>query len=141
MSQHAIPFHLALPVDDLEAAREFYLGLMGLSSGREDARWIDLDFFGHQVTLHLCETSQSTASNPVDGDNVPVRHFGAILPPEQWQVLARRFQEAGVTFVIEPRTRFAGQPGEQSTMFLLDPAGNALEFKSFADNSKIFARQ
>lgn len=135
------PFHLALPVGELDATRRFYTETLGCATGREDARWLDLDFFGHQVTLHLAETADGAApANAVDGDNVPVRHFGIILPPAQWQSLAERLQEAGCQFIIEPRTRFAGQPGEQSTMFVRDPSGNALEFKSFADNARIFAR-
>lgn len=135
------PFHLALPVSDLVLARRFYVDLLGCGIGREDERWIDLDFFGHQVTLHLAEGRQEIAANAVDGDQVPVRHFGVILAPSDWQALAERLQSAGVRFLIEPRVRFRGQPGEQSTMFLEDPGGNALEFKSFADPERIFARE
>lgn len=134
------PFHLAVPVDDLELARRFYVERLGCATGREDVRWLDLDFFGHQVTLHLAETSAEEADNAVDGDRVPVRHFGVILAPGEWQALADRLTAAGVDFLIEPRIRFRGQPGEQRTMFLRDPAGNALEFKSFADPARIFAR-
>ena len=134
------PFHLAVPVDDLERARGFYVDLLGCGTGREDERWLDLDLFGHQVTLHLAEHTSREAANPVDGDSVPVPHFGVILAPADWQALADRLTAAGVDFVIAPRVRFRGQPGEQRTMFLRDPAGNALEFKSFADPARIFAR-
>ncbi|MGB5165760.1 MAG: VOC family protein [Woeseiaceae bacterium] len=135
------PFHLAIPVHDLEAAAQFYCGLLGCDTGRTDTRWTDLDFFGHQVTLHLVESmDRNPASNPVDGDDVPARHFGVILDMSDWQALAKRLQQAGTAFVIEPRTRFQGQVGEQATMFLLDPSGNALEFKSFSDPSRLFAR-
>ncbi len=135
------PFHLAVPVDDLERARGFYVDLLGCATGREDERWLDLDFFGHQVTLHLAEADGSEAANAVDGDDVPVRHFGVILAPADWQALAARLGAAGIDFLIEPRVRFRGQPGEQRTMFLRDPAGNALEFKSFADPCRVFARE
>ena len=135
------PFHLALPVADLESARRFYVELLGCATGREDERWIDLDFFGHQVTLHLADGDTGTLSNPVDGDEVPVRHFGVILPPDDWQRLAGHLQAAGVDFLIPPRVRFRGEPGEQRTMFITDPSGNALEFKSFADPERIFARE
>lgn len=134
------PFHLALPVDDLASARSFYVDLLGCGTGREDERWIDLDFFGHQVTLHLGGRGSGEAANPVDGDQVPVPHFGVILATDDWQALADRLQAAGVGFLIGPRVRFRGKPGEQRTMFLRDPCGNALEFKSFADPGRIFAR-
>lgn len=135
-----IPFHLAVPVSDLAAARAFYVDLLGCATGREDERWLDLDFFGHQVTLHVVDGQPADdATNPVDGDDVPVPHFGAILPPVVWRDLADRLGEAGTAFVVPPRTRFAGEPGEQSTMFLRDPSGNAIEFKSFADRRGIFA--
>ena len=141
MSAPQHPFHLALPVMELDATRRFYTETLGCATGREDARWLDLDFFGHQVTLHLVDNSaDGELANAVDGDDVPVRHFGVILPPAVWQSLAERLANAGCRFLIEPRTRFAGQPGEQSTMFVRDPSGNALEFKSFADNKRIFAR-
>lgn len=133
------PFHLALPVTDLEAARYFYVQVLGCGTGREDGRWIDLDFFGHQVTLHLAADSTSESANEVDGDEVPVRHFGVILPGDDWTTLAGRLEAAGVDFLIAPRVRFRGMPGEQRTMFLRDPSGNALEFKSFADPAMIFA--
>lgn len=134
------PFHLAVPVDDLEAAREFYCGLLGFDTGRTASRWIDLDFYGHQVTLHLVDDMHDAVShNPVDGDKVPARHFGVVLDFDTWQVLADRLTEAGVDFLISPRIRFEGQPGEQATMFFRDPAGNALEFKSFRNMAQLFA--
>jgi len=134
------PFHLAIPVRDLEAARHFYCGIIGCGTGRTASRWIDLDFFGHQVTLHLVDDDGSAAaSNPVDGDEVPSRHFGVVLPRGDWERLAGKLAAAGTKFLISPRIRFAGQVGEQATMFLLDPSGNALEFKSFADPSQLFA--
>ncbi|MEX0808505.1 MAG: VOC family protein [Dongiaceae bacterium] len=134
------PFHLAFPVDDLEAARGFYAGLLGCRVGRTDPAWIDFDFFGHQITAHLKpEETGAARTNAVDGDKVPVRHFGAILEWDQWQKLAKRLEAAGIRFLIEPHVRFKGEVGEQGTMFLHDPAGNALEFKSFRDRSKIFA--
>ncbi len=137
----SLPFHLALPVRDLEAARTFYVDLLGCSVGRESATWIDFNFFGHQVTTHLCaEKPQPTATNPVDGQQVPVRHFGVILDWEAWQALAEQLTQAGVSFLIEPSIRFRGQIGEQATMFLLDPSQNGLEFKAFKDQEQIFAR-
>lgn len=135
------PFHLALPVRDLQAARNFYCGTLGLGIGRRAERWIDLDFYGHQVTLHLVDDNVAAAdTNPVDGDNVPTRHFGVVLAMGAWRALADRLAAAGCDFVIEPRIRFEGEVGEQATMFLLDPSGNALEFKSFADLTQLFAR-
>ena len=134
-------FHLAMPVHDLAAAREFYGGLLGCPEGRSADSWVDFDLYGHQFVAHLDPAHRaSSLSNPVDGDDVPVPHFGVLLSPEQWNDLAERLRAAGTTFVIEPHTRFAGQAGEQSTMFLLDPSGNALEFKAFADDSQVFAR-
>lgn len=133
-------FHLAFPVDDIEAARGFYHGLLGCPVGRESARWIDFDFFGHQVTAHLSDEATHVATARVDRDEVPVRHFGAVLAMADWEALASRLRAAGVAFLIEPHVRFAGEVGEQATMFLRDPAGNALEFKAFADPSKLFAR-
>ncbi len=135
------PFHLAFPVYDLEGARRFYAGLLGCGVGREDARWVDFDFFGHQITAHLVEAGGGErASNEVDGDDVPVRHFGAILEWGAWHALADRLRAAGASFVIAPRIRFAGEVGEQATFFLRDPSGNALEFKSFKDPARVFAR-
>ena len=133
-------FHLAFPVDDLEAARHFYGEVLGCPEGRSDEHWVDFDLFGHQIVAHLVESRSERSVNPVDGDDVPVPHFGLLLRPSQWRTLADRLVDAGIAFVIEPHTRFAGQPGEQSTMFVLDPAGNALEFKSFADDSMVFDR-
>ena len=134
------PFHLAFPVTDLPATRRFYVDLLGCAVGRESERWIDFDFFGHQITAHLVEETDAAATNPVDGDRVPARHFGVILEVPAWQALADRLAASGVKFLIPPRTRFRGQTGEQSTMFITDPCGNALEFKAFADRAAIFAR-
>lgn len=134
-------FHLAIPVTDLAAARDFYGGLLGCEEGRSASTWVDFNFFEHQLVTHLVSDFDPRAgSNAVDAHDVPVPHFGLILAPTQWQQLATRLDSAGTEFVIEPYTRFKGQAGEQSTMFLLDPSGNALEFKSFADESQIFAR-
>ncbi|MFK8051851.1 MAG: VOC family protein [Woeseiaceae bacterium] len=138
MSAHARPFHLALPVTDLQQTRDFYVTDLGCEIGRTAERWVDLNFFGHQVTLHLVDSIDAAATNPVDGDDVPARHFGVILTPADWQSLALRLQAADCHFIIEPHTRFKGQTGEQSTMFFMDPSGNALEFKSFADDEEIF---
>jgi hypothetical protein len=136
------PFHLALPVDDLDRARDFYCGLMGLGTGRTADRWIDLDFFGHQVTLHLVDSDgDAVATNPVDGDAVPARHFGVVLDRDDWDRLAERLEAAGIDFLIAPKIRFEGEVGEQATMFFLDPAGNALEFKSFRDPAQLFATE
>jgi len=133
-------FHLAFPVDDLEAARAFYRDRLGCAIGREAPTWIDFDFFGHQITAHLSAApgAAGTATNAVDGDDVPIRHFGAILTPKRWSELAERLRAAGVDFLLEPRVRFRGSPGEQRTLFVRDPAGNALEFKSFADDAAVF---
>jgi extradiol dioxygenase family protein len=132
-------FHHAFAVDDLEAARAFYAELLGCPVGRESARWIDFDFFGHQITAHLVARAAG-ATREVDGDQVPIPHFGVILDPASWNALRERLAAAGTRFRIEPRTRFAGQTGEQSTMFVEDPSGNALEFKAFADRARVFAR-
>jgi extradiol dioxygenase family protein len=135
------PFHLAFPVDDLGTARAFYGGLLGCPEGRSCDAWVDFDFYGHQLVAHLsADELGRTAANQVDGKEVPVRHFGVILEWGAWEALAERLRAAGVRFVIEPGIRFAGQVGEQATMFLLDPAGNALEFKTFRDMGRIFAR-
>lgn len=134
-------FHLAFPVHDLEAAREFYGGVLGCSEGRSSERWIDFDLFGHQIVAHLApNAARNGATNGVDGDEVPIPHFGVILSPDEWRTLADRVTAAGIEFIIEPHTRFAGQTGEQSTMFFLDPSGNALEFKGFADLDQVFAK-
>ena len=136
------PFHLAFPVHDLEAARAFYGGLLGCPEGRSSERWIDFDFFGHQIVAHLDPAMQPKAhSNPVDGHDVPVPHFGAVLAMAQWQKLADRLAAAGAAFVIAPTVRFRGLPGEQATMFFLDPSGNALELKAMADPAELFAKQ
>jgi hypothetical protein len=135
------PFHLAFPVDNLDAARRFYGGVLGCREGRSADHWVDFDLYGHQIVAHLApEAARAGAINPVDGEQVPVPHFGLVLPLEQWKVLAERLETAGVDFVIAPTIRFEGQPGEQATMFLLDPAGNALEFKAMADPAKLFAK-
>lgn len=134
-------FHLAFPVDDLARARAFYGGLLGCAEGRSSDAWVDFDFHGHQIVAHLAPGECAAAArNDVDGHNVPVRHFGLILDWTAWEDLAARLTQAGTAFVIEPYVRFAGQPGEQATMFLLDPAGNALEFKAFRDEADIFAK-
>jgi len=132
-------FHLAVPVDDLDAARHFYGELLACPMGRSDASWVDWDLFGHQVVTHLVEGRRSSASNPVDGHDVPVPHFGVILDIPEFHELAARLRASGVSFVIEPYVRFAGETGEQWTMFFLDPSGNALEFKAFADDGQVFA--
>lgn len=135
------PFHLAFPVDDLAAARRFYGELLGCPEGRSAEHWIDFDLRGHQIVAHLApDTARSRASNPVDGEDVPVPHFGLVLSMEEWKALAGRLRSAGTQFVIEPTIRFEGQPGEQATMFLLDPAGNALEFKAMANPANLFAK-
>ena len=131
-------FHLAVPVHDLAAASSFYGDVLGCARGRSSDSWIDWDLRGHQFVTHVAPRSVR-ASNPVDGHDVPVPHFGLILTVPQFHELAERLRQAGVEFVIEPYLRFEGQPGEQWTMFLLDPAGNAMEFKAFADESQIFA--
>jgi len=134
-------FHLAFPVNDLGAAREFYGGILGCSEGRSSERWIDFDLYGHQIVTHLAESGAGVkAENHVDADQVPVPHFGIILPMEEWKALAEKLSASGVKFVIEPKIRFAGEVGEQATMFFLDPSGNALEFKGFSDFSQVFAK-
>ena len=134
------PFHLAFPVDDLPRARAFYAGLMGCAEGRSSGEWIDFDFFGHQIVAHLAPPVARPHHNPVDGHDVPVPHFGVVLPWDEFHALADRLKAAGTRFVIEPYLRFEGQVGEQATMFFHDPAGNALEFKAFKDISQLFAR-
>lgn len=134
------PFHLAFPVTSLAKARAFYGDLLGCPEGRSSPDWVDFDFHGHQIVAHLApEEARPASAHDVDGDAVPVRHFGLVLPMDAWHALAARLREARVRFVIEPHVRFVGQPGEQATMFLLDPCGNALEFKAFADPSRLFA--
>ncbi len=134
------PFHLAFAVDDLAAARGFYAGVLGCAEGRSSERWVDFDLFGHQIVAHLVPGARVQAgSNPVDGHNVPVPHFGLVLTMAQFDVLAARVDAAGIPFGIPPTIRFKGQAGEQATMFFCDPAGNALEFKAFADDAMLFA--
>jgi extradiol dioxygenase family protein len=134
------PFHLAFPVDDLAAARRFYGELLGCPEGRSAEEWVDFDLRGHQIVAHLApDAVRARASNAVDGEDVPVPHFGIVLPMAEWRALADRLEEAGVEFVIPPTVRFEGHPGEQATMFFRDPAGNALEFKAMADPAKLFA--
>lgn len=135
------PFHLAFPVHDLASARAFYGELLGCPEGRSSPDWIDFNFYGHQIVAHLSpdETGHRNTSK-VDGENVPVRHFGVVLSMAQWQELADKLRAAGTKFIIEPQIRFKGQVGEQATMFFLDPSGNALEFKAFADMSSLFAK-
>ena len=134
-------FHLAFPVHDLAEARRFYGELLGCREGRSCDNWVDFDFFGHQIVAHLApQTAPAKTSNPVDAHDVPVPHFGAILTMTEWQALADRLRAAGIEFVIEPYVRFKGQTGEQATMFFLDPSGNALEFKAFADREQVFAK-
>jgi uncharacterized protein len=132
-------FHLAMPVDDLDAARRFYSELLGLEQGRSSDSWIDWNLHGHQFVTHLAPSRSEGVHNPVDGHDVPVPHFGLILTIPEFHKLADRLRAAGAAFVIEPYVRFEGEPGEQWTMFLRDPAGNALEFKAFADDSQVFA--
>jgi extradiol dioxygenase family protein len=137
------PFHLAVPVDDLAAAKHFYGTVLGCPEGRSAETWIDFDLFGHQLVVHLKpRDGERTAdhTNPVDGHDVPVPHFGVVLDMDAWERFAERLTAAGTRFVIEPYVRFKGQVGEQATMFFLDPAGNALEFKAFADRSQLFAK-
>ena len=141
MSGTSLPrFHLAIPVDDLSAARTFYGDVIGCPQGRDADTWVDWDFHGHQLVTHLAPRTAAEAGNPVDGHDVPVPHFGLLLATADFHALAERLKAAGVRFVIEPYLRFAGQPGEQWTMFVRDPAGNALEFKAFADDAQVFAR-
>jgi hypothetical protein len=134
-------FHLAFPVDDLAGARAFYGGLLGCREGRSADDWVDFDFYGHQIVAHLSAPEPvDKAHNWVDGEHVPVRHFGVILGTAEWHALAAKLQENGAKFIIEPGLRFAGEPGEQVTMFVKDPSGNALEFKAFADDTMVFAK-
>ncbi|HET9146345.1 MAG TPA: VOC family protein [Sphingomicrobium sp.] len=135
------PFHLAFPVDDLAAARRFYGELLGCPEGRSAEQWVDFDFHGHQIVAHLApDAVRARAGNRVDGEDVPVPHFGIVLTMEQWKTLASRLEGAGMDFVIAPTIRFEGEPGEQATMFFLDPAGNALEFKAMANPANLFAK-
>ncbi len=135
-------FHLAFPVTDLAAAREFYCETIGCETGRESTRWIDFNFFGHQLVAHLVPVSEHpvTSRNPVDGEQVPATHFGPILEWDEFQSLQQRLEEAWVDFVIKPQVRFAGRAGEQATMFIKDPSGNHLEFKAFRDQAMLFEK-
>ncbi len=142
MAKSVQPFHLAFPVRDLEEARQFYVDVLGCGVGREDTAWIDFDFFGHQVVAHVVKTDEwATPKSDVDGHHVPSRHFGVVLAWADWHNLADRLKAAAVKFLIEPYIRFEGQPGEQATLFFLDPSGNALEFKSFRDPDRLFATE
>ena len=133
------PFHLAFPVDDLDKTRKFYTETLGCKEGRSSDRWIDFDMYGHQVVAHLTDKLDEVQTNPVDGDDVPASHFGVILEMEQWTQLSKKLKGLEIKFIIEPHIRFKGEPGEQATMFFLDPCGNALEFKAFNDDKQIFA--
>ncbi|WP_250503140.1 MULTISPECIES: VOC family protein [unclassified Caballeronia] len=141
-TQHAMPpFHLAFPVHSLAAAREFYGELLGCPEGRSSDAWVDFDFYGHQIVAHLApEECGHRTTSAVDGDAVPVRHFGVVLPIPQWNELADKLRAADTRFIIEPHVRFKGEVGEQATMFFLDPSGNAVEIKAFADMSSLFAK-
>ena len=135
------PFHLAFPVTSLDKARAFYGDLLGCPEGRSSPEWVDFNFFGHQIVAHLSpDEAGHQHTSAVDGDKVPVRHFGMVLEMGQWEAMADKLRQAGVQFVIEPHIRFEGQVGEQATMFFLDPCGNAVEFKAFADPSRLFAK-
>lgn len=140
--QQLSPFHLAIPVHDLTAAREFYGGLFGCEEGRSADHWVDFNFMGHQLVCHVDdrEAGEDELRNDVDSDQVPVPHFGIVLSMGEWETLAQRLIVGGAEFVIPPKVRFQGEVGEQATFFLRDPSGNALEFKAFADPSRIFAR-
>ncbi len=134
-------FHFAFPVRDLEEARDFYAFVLECEEGRSSENWIDFNFFGHQIVAHLApESGGAKVTNEVDADHVPVPHFGIILPMEEWRAFSEKLKAKGVQFIIEPKIRFAGEVGEQATMFFLDPSGNALEFKAFADFSQVFAK-
>jgi extradiol dioxygenase family protein len=138
-----MPFHLAVPVHNLDKARWFYGEVMGFAEGRSSDHWIDYDFYGHQFVVHLdtsLELDKDQVSNPVDGHDVPIPHFGVVLRMEDWEDLASRMKAVDTKFIIEPYIRFKGEPGEQATMFFCDPSGNALEFKAFKDLSMLFAK-
>ncbi len=140
MNKPLSPFHLAIPVDDLEAARHFYGELLKCPQGRTSEHWTDYDFFGHQLVVHFKPRSADMGHhNPVDGHDVPIPHFGVVLPWEDWELIAERIKRAGIPFVIEPYIRFKGEVGEQATLFFMDPCGNALEFKAFKDIGQLFA--
>lgn len=134
------PFHLAFAVSDLETTRQFYHTVLQCPVGRESNRWIDFDFFGHQITAHLVAATEPVPTNPVDGASIPVRHFGVILDMPAWRDLSERLKDMGVEFLIPPQIRFAGETAEQATLFIQDPSGNALEFKAFSDSARIFKK-
>ena len=135
------PFHLAFPINDIEETKSFYKKHFNCEIGIEDKKWVDFDFYGHQLSAHLRpEELKNTKKNSVDGKDVPVRHFGVILEWETWHQLSSKLKENDVDFIIDPYIRFKGEGGEQATMFFLDPSGNALEFKSFKDSSQVFAK-
>ena len=140
MTRNLRPFHLAFPVKNLEETRNWYTEILGCSVGRESSDWIDFNLFGHQIVAHLSDSQDSFSINQVDGDNVPVRHFGVILKPSEWNRLKEKLISNRIKFIIDPTTRFKGTEGEQSTMFIEDPSGNALEFKSFLDDRMIFKK-
>ena len=141
MKQRSIrPFHLAFPIKSIEMTKSWYTNILGCSVGRESERWVDFNFFGHQISAHLSKKSDFITHNTVDGQEVPSRHFGIILSPSDWNILAKRLTDLGVDFIIEPYTRFKGEKGEQSTLFIKDPSENCLEFKSFKNDAMIFAR-
>ena len=132
--------HVTAIAGDPSENLAFYTGVLGCGVGRESGCWIDFDFFGHQITAHLSPAEAPCATNPVDGDAVPVRHFGLVLPWDKWQELAARLEANGIDFLVQPKIRFGGQPGEQATLFIRDPSGNALEFKSFRDGEALFRK-
>lgn len=141
MSALQVPFHLAFPVEDLASTRSFYGGVLGLREGRAAEAWIDYDFYGHQISAHVAPgAARAPQVHRVDVDPVPVRHFGAVLEWGAWEALAARIQRAGIPFLIEPHVRFRGEIGEQGTFFVQDPSGNSLEFKTFRDSARLFAR-
>jgi extradiol dioxygenase family protein len=135
------PFHIALPVHDIEICRNFYADILKCQEGRSDTKWVDFNLYGHQFVIHLDENKKTNlVSNPVDGHDVPVPHYGVVLPMEEWGNLAERLKQKNIKFIIEPYIRFEGEQGEQATMFFLDPSGNALEFKAFKDINQLFAK-
>ncbi len=134
------PFHLAVPVRDLDETRSFYNEIMGFEEGRSSDRWVDFNMYGHQLVIHMVDQAKELEDNPVDGHNVPVPHFGVVLSRPDWDALSARLKAANIQFVIEPYVRFEGEVGEQATMFFMDPSGNALEFKSFKDDQQLFAK-
>ena len=140
-TKNLLPFHLAIPVNDIEKSRNFYKNILGCEEGRSSNQWVDFNFFGHQLVIHFKEKeSDDNKTNPVDGKNVPIPHFGVILEWNDFQDFSKKLIEKKINFIIEPYIRFEGLPGEQATMFFKDPCGNALEFKSFKDLNKIFEK-